>query len=83
MNAKLYVLTLAASQFENMTFTAGASTVLTVQQSEQEAYTEAVKQVHVKFPVTEGWTEHQVNVFEVPASFDTDNYHVTWAITSL
>ncbi len=80
---KLYILTLVATRFEVTVFTAGASTLLTVQASEALAQSEGMQQALEKFPPHEGWVEHQVSVFELPAQCEIDSHKVVWHVTPL
>jgi hypothetical protein len=83
MRSNLYILTLIATRFEDATFTAGASTLLTVKDSETLAQSEGMQHALEKFPPDEGWVEHQVSIFEVPAQFETDHHTVAWTVSTL
>ncbi len=83
MRSKLYILTLVATRFEHTIFTAGASTLLAVKEAEEMAQSEGMQQALEKFPPSEGWVEHQVSVFEVPAHCEIDDHTVVWNITTL
>ncbi len=81
---KLFVLTLLAvrANIEDTSPTgeAGASTMLLVQNSSASAESEGWKNVYEKYPQSEGWFEHQVTVFELPYSIETDGYQVEYHI---
>jgi hypothetical protein len=64
-----------------LTGAAGASTVLTVQTSQEAAEAEGWQDVHEKYPQADGWFGHQVTAFELPNTIETDGYHVALNIT--
>jgi hypothetical protein len=81
---KLFVLTLLAvrANVDDITLTgeAGANTVLSVQNSSASAEAAGWKKVYEQYPQSDGWFEHQVTVFELPHSIETDGYHVEFHI---
>jgi hypothetical protein len=81
---KLFVLTLLAvrTNVDGTTLTgeAGANTVLSVQTSSASAEAAGWKNVYEKYPQSDGWFEHQVTIFELPYSIETEGYHVEFHI---
>jgi hypothetical protein len=82
---RVFALTLLALRADidgtQLTGAAGASTVLTVQTSEEAAETEGWQNVHEKYPQVDGWFGHQVTAFELPNNIETDGYRVVLNIS--
>ena len=82
---RVFALTLLALRADKdgvqLTGAAGASTVLTVQTSQEAAEAEGWQNVYEKYPQADGWFDHQVTAFELPNIIETDGYHVVLNIT--
>jgi hypothetical protein len=83
--ARVFVLTLLAVRADrdgtNLSGVAGATSVLTVQTSYQDAEEEGWQNARENYPEADGWFGHQVTVFELPNKVETDGYYVTFTIT--
>lgn len=82
---KLFVLTLLAVRTNvdgtKLIGEAGANTMLSVQSSSDLAEVAAWKKIYEKYPQADGWFEHQVTIFELPYSVETDGYNVEFHIS--
>jgi len=82
---KVFVLTLLAVRTDldgtELTGAAGASTALTVQLSPELAESVGLRDAYKKYPQSDGWFGHQVTVFELSNTIDTDGYRVSFTIT--
>ncbi len=80
----VFVLTLLAVRPEQneppIVGAAGASSVLTVQHSAEQAELLGWKQIHIVYPQVEGWIDHHVAVYEVPQTVETDGFQIAISV---
>ncbi len=77
---KLYIMTLVATNIHDQTITSAASTMLATKSSHHDAHEAGLREIYARYPESEGWQGHQVQVFDVPQSFETDDHRVQWDI---
>jgi hypothetical protein len=82
--ARVFVVTLLVVRTDingtELAGAAGASSILTVQTSHKDAEDEGWRNAHQNYPEADGWFGHQVTVFELPDTIETDGYNVTLTI---
>ncbi|MEI7768847.1 MAG: hypothetical protein WCI67_02605 [Chloroflexales bacterium] len=81
---RVFVITLLALRSDldgtQVTGAAGASTILTVQTTQEAAEAEGWTNVHARYPQSDGWFGHEITAFELPHTLDTDGYTVALQI---
>ena len=77
---RVFIVTLLALRADlddtQPTGAAGASTLLTVQTTQEAAESEGWKHIHDRYPQADGWFGHEITAFKLPQTLDTDGYTV-------